>query len=78
MCFICIVSPFTPKPATDIPEECNKNCTTAFGSILGSFQDVVSFSNCNYDTCINSLDSGVVFTKEETGFFKDVFVGIRY
>ena len=70
-------SSFIPTPARDIPQECESSCLTSYGTVLGIFEGVLSYSNCN-DQCINFNDTGVMFPKKETGFIRDVYVGVRW
>jgi len=70
-------SSFIPTPAQYIPKECSRKCLTPYGAVLGTFDGVPGYSNCN-DNCINFDDDGVVFTKNDTGFIEDVYVGVRW
>jgi len=79
---LCIISqifsikPITPGPATKIPSGCGQGCYTAYNSELGSNNGVKGFSNCNDATCSNNED--VSFTKEQTGFARDVYLGVKW
>jgi len=70
-------SSFVPTPAEKIPTECSTRCLTPYGSVLGTFDGVPGYSNCN-DECINFDDIGVTLAKNETGFIDDVYAGVRW
>ncbi len=75
--FVITISPIEPTPATVISETCKANCSSPYGSVIGRYNNVTAFSNCN-DNCINWDDSGVSWTRNLTGLARDVFVGIRW
>ena len=81
LCSIYLVklscSSFVPTPAQKIPNKCTSSCLTPYGAVLGTFDGVPGYSNCN-DECINFDDEGVSFAKNETGFIGDVYVGVRW
>lgn len=69
--------PIIPGPASKVPESCNRNCDSAYGSTIGINSNVFAFSNCNND-CVNFEEEGVILYKNQTNFVEDVYTGVRW
>lgn len=67
-----------PREATKIPSSCKIECNSPFNKLIGQFNQVRAFSNCNSD-CTNDEDEGAYIEANQLeGLKSRIYTGMRW